>query len=272
MTGSTQIERLLPDGDEAGTPPQDRPFRPDVQGLRAVAVLLVVLYHAKAPILTGGFVGVDVFFVISGFVITGVLLRERTATEATSLTSFYARRARRILPAASLVIVVTVIATYFLQGFLRGDEVAVDGRWAAVFLANFHEIAVGNNYLGAMGTPTPLLHYWSLAVEEQFYLVYPLLFAVIAGVAGLRRRRGALLVALLVVVVVSFAWSVIETSSSPVTAFYSPLTRAWELAMGGVVALLGPSFRRLPSPVAAIVSWLGLAAIGMPTGFTRKSR
>ena len=263
MTGSTQIERLLPDGDEAGTPPHDRPFRPDVQGLRAVAVLLVVLYHAKAPILTGGFVGVDVFFVISGFVITGVLLRERTTTNSTSLTSFYARRARRILPAASLVIVVTVVATYLLQGFLRGDEVAVDGRWAAIFLANFHEIAVGNNYLGAMGTPTPLLHYWSLAVEEQFYLVYPLLFAAIAALASLRRRRGALLAALLVVVVASFAWSVIETSSSPVTAFYSPLTRAWELGMGGVVALLGPQLRRLPSGTAAVVSWLGLAAIGI---------
>ena len=263
MSNSADLERFLPDGDEAGTPPSDRRFRPDVQGLRALAVTLVVLYHAKAPLLTGGFVGVDVFFVISGFVITGVLVRERTATDKTSLRDFYARRARRILPAASLVIVVTVLATYHLQGFLRGDEVAIDGRWAAVFLSNFHEIAVGNDYLGGLGTPSPLLHFWSLAVEEQFYLVFPLLFLVVASLVRLRHRSRALLITVSVVVASSFVWSIIETHLAPVNAFYSPLTRAWELGVGSLVALGGPLLRRIPPMAAAAVTWCGLAAIGL---------
>src|ERR1035438_1650591 len=123
--------RFLESGDEAGTPPGDRKFRPDVEGLRAVAVLLVVLYHAGVPHLTGGFVGVDVFFVLSGFVITGLLLRERSGTGRTSILGFYARRVRRILPAATLVIVATVVAAYVVLGVVSGNYVADDGRWAA---------------------------------------------------------------------------------------------------------------------------------------------
>src|SRR5580693_7695760 len=130
-------QRALPLGEQAGTAPEDRHFRPDVEGLRAVAVLLVVLYHASVPGLSGGYVGVDVFFVISGFVITGLLLRERAASRATSLLSFYGRRIRRILPAATLVIVVTVVATYAALGAAYGDPTAVAARWTAVFLANF---------------------------------------------------------------------------------------------------------------------------------------
>ncbi|HZM57542.1 MAG TPA: acyltransferase, partial [Acidimicrobiales bacterium] len=112
----TVDERLLASGDEAGTAPGDRKFRPDVEGLRAVAVGLVVLFHAGIPHLTGGYVGVDVFFVISGFVITGLLLRERSGTGRTSILDFYARRVRRILPAATLVIVATVAAAYVVLG------------------------------------------------------------------------------------------------------------------------------------------------------------
>ena len=262
VDGVLSDSRLLPDGDEAGTPPADRSFRPDVQGLRAIAVGLVVFYHADSSRLTGGYVGVDVFFVISGFVITGLLLRERMNTKRTSMLGFYARRARRILPAATLVILATVIASYWLQGFLRGDEVAVDGRWAAVFLANFHFAQVGNNYLGALGTPSPLLHYWSLSVEEQFYLVFPLLFAGVAAVAARRRSQLVLPLALGAAVAASFAYSVIYTASNPVNAFFSPFTRAWELALGGLVAVSAPALRRIPPAVAAAVTWLGIAAIG----------
>ncbi len=154
--------------------------RPDVQGLRAVAILLVVLFHAAIPGFTGGYVGVDVFFVISGFVITGVLLRERVATQRTSILTFYGRRARRIIPAASLVIIVTVIAAFHYLGPLTGHATAVDGRWAAIFLANFHFAAEQTNYLASQQPPSALQNFWSLAVEEQFYIVYPTLFLIVA--------------------------------------------------------------------------------------------
>ncbi|MGP0109428.1 MAG: acyltransferase family protein, partial [Acidimicrobiales bacterium] len=177
-------ERFLASGDEAGTAPSDRKFRPDVEGLRAVAVGLVVLYHAGVPRLTGGYVGVDVFFVISGFVITGLLLRERSGTGRTSILGFYARRVRRILPAATLVILVTVSFTYVVLGFVIGNNVANDGRWAAVFLANFHFESVGTNYLTAALPPSPLQNFWTLSVEEQFYVVFPTLFLLVARVKG----------------------------------------------------------------------------------------
>ena len=128
--------------------------RADIEGLRAVAILAVVAYHCGLPI-PGGYVGVDVFFVISGFVITGLLLRERDGTGSTSLRSFYGRRARRIIPAATLVIIVTVIVSYHSLGSLVGHETAVDGQWAALFLANVHFEAVHTNYLVAQSPPDP---------------------------------------------------------------------------------------------------------------------
>ena len=120
-------------GDEAGTAPGDRRFRPDVEGLRAVSIVLVVLYHAGVPGLTGGFVGVDVFFVISGFVITGLLLRERNRSGGTSVLNFYARRCRRIIPAATATILVTVAFAYFASGLRKWGQQANDCRWAAGF-------------------------------------------------------------------------------------------------------------------------------------------
>src|SRR3984957_1090057 len=162
--------------DEAGTAPGDRKFRPDVQGLRAVAILLVVFYHADIAGFRGGYVGVDVFFVISGFVITGVLLRERTLSGRTSLLAFYGRRCRRIIPAATLVIIVTVALAFHFLDIGQGIRTATDGRWASVFLANYHFASTGTNYLDAQLPPSPLQNFWSLAVEEQFYFVYPTLF------------------------------------------------------------------------------------------------
>src|SRR5580700_6163966 len=141
--------RFLTSGDGAGTAPEDRPFRPDVEGLRALAVLLVVVFHLDVSGLAGGYIGVDVFFVISGFVITGVLLRERATSGRTSILAFYGRRCRRIIPAATLVIVVTVFLSYYFLGDGIGGRTATDGKWAAVFLANFHFSALGTNYLSA---------------------------------------------------------------------------------------------------------------------------
>lgn len=159
---------------------QARQFRPDVAGLRGIAVLLVVLFHAGLSQLSGGFVGVDVFFVISGFVITGVLLRERAKTNGTSLLGFYARRARRILPAATVVIIVTVLISYRWLGFIAGNQVAQDDKAAALFFANFHFISMSTNYFTSRLPPSPLQHYWSLSVEEQFYLLYPTIFLCVA--------------------------------------------------------------------------------------------
>ena len=254
-------ERLRLSGDEAGTAPEDRKFRPDVQGLRAVAVVLVVLFHAHVPGLTGGYVGVDVFFVISGFVITGVLLRERAATGSTSILSFYGRRLRRIIPAATLVIIAAVVASYAVLGPLSGNQTAVDAWWASVFLINIHFASVGTNYSSSQLPPSVLQNYWSLAVEEQFYLVYPTIFLVVAGLSrgvSLRRRLG---VVLSIAVVASFALSVVQTHNDPTAAYFSPLPRVWELGLGGLVALGTVSLRRLPSRLAAALSWTGLGAI-----------
>ena len=251
----------LPSGDEAGTAPGDRPFRPDVEGLRAVAVLLVVLYHAGLSTVSGGYVGVDVFFVISGFVITGVLLRERARSDRTSLLHFYGRRCRRIIPAATLVIVSTIFLSYWFLGSVEGSRTATDGRWAAVFLANFHFIALGTSYLGSQRPPSPLQNYWSLAVEEQFYLVYPTLFLVLAAIRVRLSLRARLAIALGSVFCGSFAYSVMDTSSHPTGAYFSPFTRAWELALGALVAVGTPWLLKVPRRVAAPATWIGLGAI-----------
>jgi peptidoglycan/LPS O-acetylase OafA/YrhL len=248
-------------GEEAGTAPGDRSFRPDVEGLRAVAVLLVVLFHASFPLLSGGFVGVDVFFVISGFVITGLLLRERSSTGHTSLIDFYARRVRRILPAATLVVVSTTIASYVVLGVVYGDPTAIAARWTAVFLANFHFAAIGTNYLTSTQPPSPLQNFWSLAVEEQFYLVYPALFLLTASLRLRASLRSRLVILTLVIIVASFLMSATQTSADPVTAFFSPFTRAWELALGALVAVATPVLLRLHPKLAATMTWTGFVSI-----------
>jgi peptidoglycan/LPS O-acetylase OafA/YrhL len=257
------VDHELPaPGDDSGTAPGDRPFRPDVEGLRAVAIVLVVLYHGHLSGLSGGYVGVDVFFVISGFVITGVLLRERASSGRTSFLSFYGRRSRRIVPAATLVIVATVTATYWVLGAIHGDPTAIDARWTAVFLANFHFTSLGTNYLNEQQSPSPLLNFWSLAVEEQFYLVYPAYFVLIATLRSKVSLHVRLLIGLVLVIVLSFTLSVVQTNTNPTVAYFSPFTRAWELAMGALIAVGTTWLLRLPRSVASIMTWLGLSAIG----------
>jgi peptidoglycan/LPS O-acetylase OafA/YrhL len=251
-------------GGDAGTPPGDRRFRPDVQGLRAIAILLAIVYHADIQPFSGGYVGIEVFFVISGFVITGLLLRERDSTGHTSLRSFYGRRARRIIPMATLVIIVTVIVTYHSLGTLVGHETAVDGAWSAVFLANVHFQATDTNYLLSQAPPSPLLNYWSLGVEEQFYIVYPALFLFLGWWAQ-RARRGSfrlrITVVLVAVIVASYTYSIVFTASNAQSAYFSLLVRSWELALGGLIAVYSPELRRIPQAWAAVASWVGLAVI-----------
>jgi peptidoglycan/LPS O-acetylase OafA/YrhL len=238
-------------------------FRADVQGLRAVAVALVVLTHAGVPGLAGGFIGVDVFFVLSGFVITRLLLRERERTGRTSLTGFYRRRARRILPCAMLVLLVTVVAARVLLGSAMGARLSGDGAWTAVFLANVHFAAVAAGHVGPDLGPNPLEHYWSLAVEEQFYLVWPVLLILVMYLTRRSRSTAALAVVLGVICVASFTWCVVQTAHEPTWAYFSPLTRAWELATGALLALPFPALAatraRWPARAAGV---LGLLAIG----------
>ena len=259
---SSRNGRFLASGDESGTAPEDRPFRPDVEGLRAVAVLLVVLFHSGISTLSGGYIGVDVFFVISGFVITGVLLRERSTTGRTSILAFYGRRCRRILPAATLVIIVTVGLSHLFLGIGAGGRTATDGRWATVFLANFHFSAIGTNYLASQQPPSPLQNYWSLSVEEQFYVVYPTLFLFLAGIRMRFSLRARLAISLVIVIAASLAFSVIDTHSNATGAYFSPFTRAWELALGALVAVGTPWLKKtVPTPMAAIATWVGFGAI-----------
>src|SRR3954453_664931 len=161
--------------------------RDDVQGLRAIAVLTVIASHAKVPFLPGGFVGVDVFFVISGFLISQLLFREVERSGRVSIPGFYARRARRILPAATLVTVATIVASAIWLSAVDLLAVVKDALWATFFAANIHFAAVGTDYFAAEEPPSPLQHYWSLSVEEQFYLVWPALLLLLVVLARLRR-------------------------------------------------------------------------------------
>jgi peptidoglycan/LPS O-acetylase OafA/YrhL len=236
--------------------------RDDVQGLRAVAVLLVALGHAGVPFLGGGYVGVDVFFVLSGYLITGLLLADALENGRVSLVRFYARRARRILPAAALTLVATMIAADQLLNFVRARDVVGDSIWAAFFAANSHFAAEGADYFQQGQPPSPIQHFWSLSVEEQFYLVWPTLLALaLLGLARRRASRGRLLLVIGAAGAASLVWSIHATSASPSTAYFSTPARAWELALGAGLAVAAPAVARLPGFVRVGLGWAGLAAV-----------
>src|SRR5579863_8882634 len=208
--------------------------RRDLQGVRALAVLLVALNHAKVPFLPGGYVGVDVFFVLSGYFITGLLLREGFAGGRISIPKFNARRARRILPAASLTLALTSIAVFVVYDLLRADflqtkSTLLDSLAASLFYANIHFASNATNYFAQASSamPSPVQHFWSLSVEEQFYLVWPSLLAV-TFLIGRRVRRldhahTARAVGMLITVIctASLLWSIHDTSTDPQAAYFS---------------------------------------------------
>ncbi|MBJ7357428.1 acyltransferase family protein [Nocardioides sp.] len=240
-----------------------RGFRQDIQGLRALAVLLVALDHARIGPFTGGFVGVDVFFVISGFLITSLLVREAEKEGRVSLVGFYARRARRILPAATVVLLATVAGSVALLSAVEASRAVEDAVWATFFAANIKLTIDGTDYFQAEAAPSPLQHYWSLAVEEQFYLVWPLLVLLLCllVVRAHRPIRDVAVPVLTVIVAASFTWSVVQTGSDTVAAYFSPFTRAWELALGALAACLAPRLAKLRPDLLAAVSWLGLGMV-----------
>ncbi|WP_335988780.1 acyltransferase family protein [Glycomyces sp. MUSA5-2] len=256
--------------------PSARPshWRPDIEGLRALAVGAVVASHIGFFYSGGGFVGVDVFFVISGFLITSLLLREIDRTGRVSITGFYARRAVRLLPAAVVVLAATLAAAWIWLPRTRLPDIATDAAAAALNVVNIRLAREGTEYLNADAVPSPLQHFWSLAVEEQFYIVWPLLLLGIALLARriwggrfapeahLRRRRtAAVAVALTVIGAVSLYLSATQSGSDPTWSYFGIHTRAWELAAGAGVAVAAARLKRLPGPVAAPLSWVGLALV-----------
>lgn len=245
----------------AGAPPADAGFRGDIEGLRGIAIALVLLYHAAVPLFRGGYVGVDVFFVLSGYLITGLIVRELSATGSVSLPAFYARRARRILPAAAVVLVVTVAVAAVVLPALLVVDVANDGLAAALYASNLRFAYQATDYLQSELAPSPLLHYWSLGVEEQFYLFWPALLLLVS-----RLRRGSLgpiRVAVALTLVISVAISIWLTEVAPPWAFFSLPSRAWELALGAALALAATRIQVMPNRLALGAGVVGLGLIGL---------
>jgi peptidoglycan/LPS O-acetylase OafA/YrhL len=241
-------------------------FRPDVEGLRAVAIAAVVGYHVGLPFFSGGFVGVDVFFVISGFLITGLLVQEATATGHVSLARFWARRARRLLPAATLVLVVVALASWFALPSIDHETAGYDITASALYVANIRFAFQATDYLASDAAPSPVLHFWSLGVEEQFYVVWPLLIIATAAFVTWRRRtpsagravsRGPLAVVLAVLGIASFLLSLRLTARIEPWAFFSMPTRAWEFAIGGLVSIGAVELVRLPLAARRALGWVG---------------
>ncbi|GAA1912194.1 acyltransferase family protein [Nocardioides hwasunensis] len=258
-----------------------RGFRDDIQGMRALAVLGILVFHAGLAPYPGGFVTLDVFFVLSGFLITTLLLREVARSGSIDLVAFYVRRARRILPAATVAITGTVVASYLWLHPLDARDAAVDGVWAALFGANIRFAIEETDYFTQSDAPSPLQHFWSLSVEEQFYLVMPvaLLVAVVVAVRLARRRAGrvadetrarttGIVVVLALATAVSLAWSVHASTASPESAYFSTFTRVWEFGAGSLLALAAPWLARRLTPLLrnlVAVGGLGLIVVAMFT-------
>ncbi|MFC4333595.1 acyltransferase family protein [Salininema proteolyticum] len=273
----TEEQTAATGADPAVAPRQNR-WRQDIEGLRALAVGLVIAAHAGIDRLAGGFVGVDVFFVISGFLITGLLLREIRKNGRIDLSRFYARRVARLLPAAALVLAATLAASWIWLTPLRLKDIAADIVAAALNVVNFRLAVTGTDYLNADAEPSPVQHFWSLAVEEQYYIVWPLLLTAVVWLV-LRRRTGenaldgaaptsrrtarltwTVTAILGTVLVASLAASVLTTPGDPVWAYFGLHTRAWELAAGALLAVAADRIR-LGERTAGLLGWAGLALI-----------
>lgn len=234
-------------------------FRADIQGLRAVAVLLVLVNHAfQRP--SGGFIGVDVFYVISGFLITGLMLREWDRNGNISLSDFYLRRLRRIAPAALVVLAATVIGAQLVWYAPQATQVTLDALSALLFVANWHFLATGTDYLQAGAQVSPIQHYWSLSIEEQFYAIWPL---ILIGILALTRSRRVVLAVVLLLGAASITYAGFVTSNHPIAAYFDTFGRAWELFAGALLALLPSAASYLHPWIRRGLTFVGLAALGV---------
>ena len=253
---------------EAAAPQESakRRILPEIQALRALAVLLVVVFHLWPQQLTGGYVGVDVFFVISGFLISSHLMREVERSGGVLLRRFWARRIARLLPAAFLVLATTLVLVLLFMPLTTWQQAVSEIGASAVYVQNWLLAFNATDYFAAEQDPSAVQHYWSLSVEEQFYLVWPV---VVLGMAVLARRLGApparlVLAAITAIFAASLAYSIQVTASDRAFAYFSTFAHAWEFAAGGMLALAVPRLagrRALPAALRAALGWLGLAAI-----------
>lgn len=209
-----------------------------IQGLRALAALLVTLFHAKW--VSGGFIGVDIFYVISGFLITGLLLREIDRTGTINFTEFYARRFKRLLPTSFFVLTITAIASWLLIPATMRASLGRDVIAASLYVSNYLFAWWEADYQNLDATPSPVIHYWSLAVEEQFYVLWPLLILLFFTFAKGLNKKIILTYLVAAITISSFIFSIYQTETSPIWAFYSLPTRAWELGLGALLVLLPP--------------------------------
>jgi peptidoglycan/LPS O-acetylase OafA/YrhL len=239
--------------------------RVDIQALRALAIVSVVVFHVWPTFLTGGYVGVDIFFVISGYLITGQLWRQEQRTGSINFTDFWARRARRLLPASMLAILLTTIATYLLTTPSWFLKVRDEGIGATFYAQNWVLVSKVTNYLTDDGTKSPFQHFWSLSVEEQYYIFWPIvLFIALFAVKRFPRflkNRVLLLSILSGILVGSFIFSVYLTATSPQDAYFNTFTRAWEFAAGALLAV-GTANLKNPQNRSGLWFWAGVALMG----------
>jgi peptidoglycan/LPS O-acetylase OafA/YrhL len=221
--------------------------RPEIDGLRALAVFLVVFAHLGLGWFAGGFIGVDVFFVISGYLITSLIATEYASHLGDangawfSLRAFYFRRIKRILPMSLVVLLTTIVVAALAFNSVRAQQILADGIWSAIFLANVHFIAQSTDYFQQQLSASPFQHYWSLAVEEQFYVVFPALFLLATWVVRKSPKPNTwiswALALIAAITVSSLGWSVWQTGFKPAVAYFSSLTRAYELGVGALLAI-----------------------------------
>lgn len=243
-------------------PAQAALFRPDIEGLRAIAVLLVIGAHFAVPGLSAGFIGVDVFFVISGFLITGILVREHQRTGQIELTRFYANRLRRLLPALAAMLIICSALAFKLLPDAQNVANSQGAAMAALWVSNIYFAFADVDYFAAETSSNAFLHTWSLGVEEQFYLVWPLLIVLAARWIRGQSSHSALTYVFAVVAMLSLGASLLASQTNPIVGFYMMPTRAWQFACGALVWLL--SIQRAPSQAQAAASaWGGMLLLAI---------